>query len=64
MRFWLRHWSKGYILLKWYQEPFLHFMVLGTFLFFIIEWNSPENREESSRVIVVKQEDIDRVVVS
>jgi len=48
-------------LLKWYQEPLLHFIVLGTFLFFIIKWNSSENREESSRVIVVKQEDIDRV---
>ena len=48
-------------MLKWYQEPILHFIVLGTFLFFIIKWNSPENREESSRVIVVKQEDIDRV---
>ena len=48
-------------MLKWYREPFLHFMLLGSVLFFIIQWNSSENIEENSRVIVVKQEDIDRV---
>jgi len=47
-------------LLKWYKEPFLHFILLGTVLFFIIKWNGSENIEEKRNVIVVKQEDADR----
>ena len=46
-------------MLKWYREPFFHFIFLGTVLFIIIKWNGSENREEKSRVIVVKQEDAD-----
>jgi hypothetical protein len=45
-------------LLKWYQEPFIHFIILGVILFFLIDINS----EQNSRKIVATQEDVSAVL--
>ncbi len=49
-------------MLKWYQEPFLHFIILGTILFFIMHNNDIDSSENIDRVIVVNQEDISKVL--
>jgi hypothetical protein len=49
-------------LVKWYQEPFFHFIILGAILFFIIGGDSSKNNEDKSRVIVVNPEDISKVL--
>ena len=49
-------------MLKWYQEPFLHFIILGTLLFFIMYRNDMDSSENIDRVLVVNQEDVSKVL--
>ncbi len=49
-------------MLKWYQEPFLHFIILGAILFFIIDIGSSQKVEDKGRVLHVKQEDVSSVL--
>jgi hypothetical protein len=44
--------------MRWYQEPFLHFIVLGSILFFLIDSNNQEN----SRELIVTKRDISTVL--
>jgi hypothetical protein len=62
MRSWQKRWSKGNILFKWYQEPFFHFIILGAILFFLTSEEGSKNSEKERKIIVVKQEDISKVL--
>jgi hypothetical protein len=45
-------------MLKWYQEPFIHFIILGTILFFLIDKSS----ETDAREIIATQKDLSAVL--
>jgi len=49
-------------MLKWYQEPLVHFLILGIFLFFIVQTNALPMVNQDSKTITIKEKDIEKLV--
>ena len=49
-------------MLKWYQEPLVHFLILGIFLFFIVQTNALPMVNQDSKTITIKEQDIEKLV--
>lgn len=45
-------------MLKWYQEPLVHFLVLGTLLFFLSQSDTFSSINKNTNTLIVKEEEI------
>ena len=48
-------------MLKWYQEPLIHFLILGTLLFFITQ-TTPFSMINDSKKITIKEDEIKKLI--
>ncbi len=49
--------------MKWYQEPLVHFLVLGIFLFFITQNNTLPMVNQDSKTINIQKKDIEKLII-
>jgi parvulin-like peptidyl-prolyl isomerase len=49
-------------MLKWYQEPLIHFLVLGTLLFFLTQFNTFSMMNGNSKKIIIREDEIQQFI--
>ena len=47
---------------KLIQEPLVHFLTIGAFLFILFSWLNPESESEGGKVIRLSDGDINRII--
>lgn len=49
-------------MLKWYQEPLIHFLVLSTLIFFLTQSNTFSMIHNNSKEITIKEDEINKLI--
>jgi len=49
-------------MLKWYQEPLIHFLILGTLLFFLTQFTTFSEIPRNSKKIIINEDEIQKFI--